>query len=69
MVQTAGSGKSLVFSAVGQGGEGNVLAAQWTFSNGTTAYGTTITVHKHLEGTVTITDGAGNTVTTSVHVN
>jgi len=69
VVQTAGRGNSVVLSAVGQGGEGNVLAAQWTFSNGTTAYGTTITVHKHLEGLVTITDGAGNTATASVHVN
>ena len=69
VVQTAGRGNSVVLSAVGQGGEGNSLAAQWTFSNGTTAYGTTITVHKHLEGLVTITDGAGNTATTSVHIN
>ncbi len=69
VVQTAGSGKSVVLSAVGQGGEGNVLAAQWTFSNGTTAYGTTITVHKHLEGFVTVTDGAGNTATASVRLN
>ncbi len=67
VVQTAGPGKSVVLSAVGQGGEGNVLAAQWTFSNGATAYGPTITVHKHLEGTVTITDGAGNTATASVN--
>ena len=49
VVQTAGPGKSVVLSAVGEGGEGNVLAAQWTFSNGKTVYGTTITAHKHLE--------------------
>ena len=69
VVQTAGPGNSVVLSAVGQGGEGNVLEARWTFSNGKTAYGTTITVHKHTEGLVTITDGAGNTATTSVHIN
>ncbi len=68
VVQTAGPGKSVVLSAAGEGGDGNVLAAQWTFSNGKTAYGTTITANKHLEGVVTITDGAGNTATTSVDV-
>ena len=68
VVQTAGSGSGVELSVVGQGGDANVLAARWTFSNGTTAYGTTITVHKHLEGTVTITDGAGNTATASVRV-
>ena len=69
VVQTAGRGNSVILSAVGQGGEGNVLEARWTFSDGATAYGTTITVHRHLEGLVTITDGAGNTATTSVHIN
>lgn len=69
VVQTAGPGNSVVLSAVGQGGEGKVLEAQWTFSNGKTAYGTTITVPKHTEGMVTITDGAGNTATASVHIN
>ena len=43
VVQTARAWKSVVLTAVGQGGEGNVVAAQWTFSNGKTAYGTTIT--------------------------
>ncbi len=69
VVQTAGPRGSVVLSAVGQGGEGNVLEARWTFSHGKAAYGTTITVHKHLEGLVTITDGAGNTATAGVHVN
>ena len=68
VVQTPGPGKSVVLSAVGEGGEGNVLAAQWTLSNGKTVYGTTITTNKHLEGVVTITDGAGNTATTGVDV-
>jgi hypothetical protein len=70
VVQTPGPGKSVVLSAVAKGGEGNVIAAQWKFSNGPTAYGTTVTVpRKDVEGSVTITDGAGNTATTSVHVN
>ena len=69
VVQTAGPGNNVVLNAVDEGGEGNVLEARWTFSNGKTAYGTTVTVHKHLEGLVTITDGAGNTATTSVDVN
>ncbi len=52
-----------------KGGEGNVVSAQWTFSDGTTAEGMTITMpHKHLDGSVTITDGAGNTATTAVHI-
>jgi hypothetical protein len=46
------------------------MAARWTFSDGATADVRTITVRqKHLGGFVTITDGAGNTVTTSVHLN
>jgi hypothetical protein len=59
-----------VATVVAKGGDGSAIAAQWTFSNGTTADGTTITLpHKHLDGFVTITDGAGNTATTSVHLN
>jgi hypothetical protein len=51
------------------GGQGSVVAALWTFSNGTTADGTTITLpHKHLDGSVTITDGAGNTATAGLHI-
>jgi hypothetical protein len=59
----------LTARAVG-GQQSNVLAAHWTFTDGTTADGTTITIrHKHLDGSVTVTDGAGNTATTSVHIN
>ncbi len=59
----------LTARAIG-GQQSNVLAAHWTFTDGTTADGTTITMpHKHLDGSVTITDGAGNTATTSVHIN
>ena len=55
--------------ARGRRAAANVLAAHWTFADGTTADGTTITMpHKHLDGSVTITDGAGNTATTNVHV-
>jgi hypothetical protein len=61
---------TIVLAAVAKGGDGNVLAAHWTFSDGTTADGTTITLpDKPLDGFVTITDGAGNTATTSVHLN
>ncbi|MGH2864678.1 MAG: PKD domain-containing protein [Solirubrobacteraceae bacterium] len=61
---------TIAVTAVANGGERNVIAAHWTFSDGTTAEGTTITLpHKHLNGFVTITDGAGNTATTSVHLN
>jgi hypothetical protein len=52
------------------GGAGTVVAAHWTFSDGTTLDGTTITMpHKHLDGSVTITDAAGDTATTTVHIN
>jgi PKD domain len=69
VVQTPGSGKSVVLSVSAQGGEGNVIAARWTFADGRTAEGTTITLpHKPQEGSVTITDGAGNAATTSVNV-
>ena len=62
-------GSTIALTAGAIGGHFDVLAAHWTFSNGTTADGTTITVpHKHLDGSVTITDGAGNTATAAVHI-
>jgi hypothetical protein len=61
---------TIVLTARASGGEGQAMAAHWTFSDGTTADGTTITMpHKHIDGSVTITDGAGNTATTDVHIN
>jgi hypothetical protein len=58
---------TMVLTARAIGGHGDVMAAHWTFADGTTADGTTIAVpHKHLNGSVTITDGAGNTATTDV---
>jgi hypothetical protein len=70
VVQHPEGPNTIVLTALARGGEGNVMAAQWTFSDGTTADGTTITLpKKHLDGFVTITDGAGNTATTSVHLN
>jgi hypothetical protein len=68
VVETPGRGNSVTLTATAQGGEGNAVAARWAFSDGKVAYGTTITLAKHLEGVVTITDGAGNTATTSVPV-
>jgi hypothetical protein len=62
-------GNTIGLTARAIGGHFDVLAAHWTFSNGTTADGTTVTLpHKHLDGSVTITDGAGNTATTRVHI-
>ncbi len=70
VVHEPGRGKSILATAVAEGGTGNVVAAQWTFSDGRTADGTTVTLHgRHLDGFVTITDGAGNTATTAVHIN
>jgi PKD domain len=63
-------GNTIVLTASAVGGEGHVVAAHWTFSDGTTAEGTSITMpHKQLDGSVSITDGAGNTATTSLHIN
>jgi hypothetical protein len=61
---------TIVLTANAIGGQGSVMAAHWTFADGTNADGTDITMpHKHMDGSVTITDGAGNTATTSVHIN
>jgi hypothetical protein len=69
VVQTPGSGHSVVLSATAEGGEGNVVAAEWTFPHGKAAHGTTVVLpHGGLDASVTITDGAGNTAATSVHV-
>jgi PKD domain len=63
-------GNTIVLTAQANGGAGNAVAAHWTFANGTTADGTTITSpHKQMDGSVTITDGAGNTATTTLHIN
>jgi hypothetical protein len=63
-------GNTITLTAQAKGGAGDVVAAHWTFADGTVADGTTITLpHKHLDGSVTVTDGAGNTATTSVHIN
>ena len=60
---------TIALTARALGGEGSVVAAHWTFSDGTTADGTAITLpHKHLDGSVTITDGAGNSATTGVQI-
>jgi len=45
------------------GGQGTILRALWNFDDGTHDEGTTVSAHDH--GSVTITDGAGNTVTAS----
>lgn len=61
---------TIALTAHAVGGQGSVLAAHWTFADGTTADGPTITMpHKHLDGSVTITDGVGNTATTNLHIN
>jgi hypothetical protein len=60
---------TIALTAQAIGGQGSVLAARWTFSDGTSADGTTITLpHRHLDGSVTITDGAGSTATTALHI-
>jgi len=61
---------TIALTAGALGGGGDVLSTHWTFADGTTADGTSITMpHKHMDGTVTITDGAGDTATTAVHIN
>jgi hypothetical protein len=62
-------GNTIVLTAQAKGGAGSVVAAHWAFADGTTADGKTITMpHKQLDGSVTITDGAGNTATTAAHI-
>jgi len=69
VAQDPRGGDTIALTARAIGGQGSVVAARWTFSDGTTADGTTITLpHKHLDRSVTITDGAGNTATTAVHI-
>jgi PKD domain len=61
----------VVLTARAVGGQAwDVLAAHWTFSDGTTADGTTVTRPAGSgDATVTIVDGAGNTATTTVAIN
>ena len=63
-------GTRIALTAHAIGGHFDVLAAHWTFADGTTADGTTD--HRSRTstwtGSVTITDGAGNTATTAVHI-
>lgn len=70
VTQDAQRDNTIVLTAQANGGAGSVVAAHWAFADGTAADGTTITLpHKPLDGSVTITDAAGNTATTSVHIN
>jgi hypothetical protein len=70
VTQRPGLDNTTILTAQANGGTGNALSATWKFADGTTARGTTIVLpSKPEDGTVTITDGAGNTATTSVHVN
>ena len=60
---------SLVLTARAIGGQHDVVAAHWAFSDGTTADGTSITRPAGPGGaTVTIVDGAGNTATLTVAI-
>ena len=60
----------LVLTARAIGGQRfDVVAAHWTFSDGTTADGPTVTrALGHVDATVTIVDGAGNTATATIPV-
>jgi hypothetical protein len=67
--QKPGPGNTVLLTAQAKGGAGTVVAAHWRFADGTSADGTTISrSHQHPYGSVTITDGAGNTATTSFRV-
>jgi hypothetical protein len=70
VVENPERSNTVALTALAKGGDGSVMSAQWKFSDGTIDEGTTISVrHKHLDGVLTITDGAGNTASASVHVN
>jgi hypothetical protein len=69
VAQKPGPGNTVVLTAEAKGGAGTVVAAHWKFVDGTTARGTTITRSRmHPYGAVMITDGAGDTSTTSFRV-
>ena len=60
-------GDHVVLTAGAEGGDGShVMAAHWSFSDGTTAEGTTVTHAWSGQATLAIVDGAGNTATTTV---
>ena len=59
----------LVLTARASGGQGEIVAAHWTFADGTTGDGTTVRPALGAgQATVTIVDGAGNTATSTVDV-
>jgi SAM-dependent methyltransferase len=67
--QTTDNGKHLLTVRAVGGQRFDVVAAHWTFSDGTTADGPSISRPLGaVDGAVTIVDGAGNSATTAVHV-
>jgi hypothetical protein len=52
-------------TASSTGGQGSLLAAHWTFSNGSTADGLRVTRPTGTTGAVTVVDGAGNRASAS----
>jgi len=65
--QKSKAGKAVLTARAVGGRRGHVLAAHWTFADGTTAEGTTVTAPAGAgHASVTIVDGAGNTATVDV---
>ncbi len=58
--------RSATLTAGVQGGDGHVIAAHWSFSDGTTADGITVTHRRPGTVTVTIVDGAGDEASKTV---
>jgi hypothetical protein len=66
-VTSASNGAAISYTGSACGGQGTILAWRWTFSDGTTASGQTVT-HQFATGvtpgaTLTVTDGSGTTAT------
>ncbi|MCA1832837.1 MAG: PKD domain-containing protein [Actinomycetota bacterium] len=63
-VSQSADGNTVTYTASAAGGQGNILAYRWTFSDGSTASGQTVT-HAFTDAapgaTVTVTDGTGTT--------
>ena len=65
LVTQAPAGSSVRLTAGVTGGDGNVIAAHWRFSDGTQADGLRVVHAAGATATVTVVDGAGDTATTT----
>ena len=65
-VDVARHGNRATLTAGISGGDGHAIAAHWSFGDGTTADGLTVTHRRPGTVTVTVVDGAGDTASKTV---